>query len=90
MISFQLGIKTIFDENNADINMLKSNEKLFVSDAIQKAFIIVDEDGTEAAASTGKHITILKYIIIGLEHFIRMTSNHSWVGNRQTFAFILK
>lgn len=77
MISFQLGIKTIFDENNADINMLKSNEKLFVSDAIQKAFIIVDEDGTEAAASTGKHITILKYIIIGLEHFIRMTSNHS-------------
>ncbi|KAI8420398.1 hypothetical protein MSG28_008899 [Choristoneura fumiferana] len=38
--------------NYADIDMLKSNEKLFVSDAIQKALIIVDEQGTEAAACT--------------------------------------
>ncbi|XP_073954098.1 serine protease inhibitor 3/4-like [Choristoneura fumiferana] len=51
-----LGIKSIFDEKYADIDMLKSNEKLFVSDAIQKALIIVDEQGTEAAACTGKHI----------------------------------
>ncbi|XP_073954074.1 antichymotrypsin-2-like isoform X2 [Choristoneura fumiferana] len=47
-----LGIKSIFDEKNADIDMLKSNQKLFVSDAIQKALIIVDEQGTEAAACT--------------------------------------
>ncbi|XP_073954086.1 serine protease inhibitor 3/4-like isoform X1 [Choristoneura fumiferana] len=48
-----LGIKSIFDAKNADIDMLKSNEKLFVSDAIQKALIIVDENGTKAAACTG-------------------------------------
>ncbi|XP_073954087.1 antichymotrypsin-2-like isoform X2 [Choristoneura fumiferana] len=47
-----LGIKSIFDAKNADIDMLKSNEKLFVSDAIQKALIIVDENGTKAAACT--------------------------------------
>ncbi|KAI8420406.1 hypothetical protein MSG28_008904 [Choristoneura fumiferana] len=48
----ELGIKSIFDGEKADIDMLKSNEKLFVSDAIQKALIIVDENGTEAAAAT--------------------------------------
>ncbi|XP_073954089.1 antichymotrypsin-2-like isoform X2 [Choristoneura fumiferana] len=54
----ELGVKTIFDDKKADINMLKSNEKLFVSDAIQKALIIVDENGTEATASTTSNVQI--------------------------------
>ncbi|KAI8420407.1 hypothetical protein MSG28_008905 [Choristoneura fumiferana] len=54
----KLGVKTIFDDKKADINMLKSNEKLFVSDAIQKALIIVDENGTEATASTTSNVQI--------------------------------
>ncbi|KAI8420394.1 hypothetical protein MSG28_008898 [Choristoneura fumiferana] len=45
--------------NNADIDMLKSNEKLFVSDAIQKALIIVDENGTKAAACTAFDIKFM-------------------------------
>ncbi|XP_073954095.1 serine protease inhibitor 3/4-like, partial [Choristoneura fumiferana] len=47
-----LGIKSIFNEQKADIDILKSNQNLFVSHAIQKALIIVDEQGTEAAACT--------------------------------------
>ncbi|XP_073953255.1 antichymotrypsin-2-like [Choristoneura fumiferana] len=49
----KLGVKSIFGENNSDIDMLLSNETLFVSEAIQKAYIEVDEKGTEATASTG-------------------------------------
>ncbi|XP_073954070.1 serpin B7-like [Choristoneura fumiferana] len=39
--------------------MLASNERLYVSTAVQKAFIVVDETGTEAAASTA----IMKRVI---------------------------
>lgn len=49
-----MGVKSIFDGHNSDIDILQSNEKLFVSEAIQKAFIEVDEKGTEAAAASGK------------------------------------
>ncbi|KAI8420404.1 hypothetical protein MSG28_008902 [Choristoneura fumiferana] len=52
----KLGVKSIFGENNSDIDMLLSNETLFVSEAIQKAYIEVDEKGTEATASTGKSL----------------------------------
>ncbi|XP_063365347.1 alaserpin-like [Cydia amplana] len=48
----KMGIKTIFDPKKSDVNMLSSNDRQFVSEAIQKAFIAVDELGTEAAAAT--------------------------------------
>ncbi|XP_047992729.1 serine protease inhibitor 3/4-like isoform X2 [Leguminivora glycinivorella] len=48
----KMGINLIFDQNKSEINMLSSDDRLFVSEAIQKAFIAVDELGTEAAAAT--------------------------------------
>ncbi|CAH0600569.1 unnamed protein product [Chrysodeixis includens] len=50
----KLGIKTIFNRGGSGITkMLNTNEDLFVSKAVQKAFIEVNEEGAEAAAATG-------------------------------------
>lgn len=46
-----LGIKDIFDESKADFRHL-SSEPVYVSKALQKAKIEVNEDGTKAAAAT--------------------------------------
>lgn len=50
----QLGISDIFDSGKANLNgLLQSGRPLYVSKAIHKAFIEVDEEKTEAAAATG-------------------------------------
>ena len=47
-----LGVQSCFTEGLADLSGITSEEKLFISDVIQSAKIICDEDGTEAAAAT--------------------------------------
>nr|XP_046244415.1 glia-derived nexin [Scatophagus argus] len=46
-----LGITDIFNENRADFRHL-STEPVYVSKALQKAKVVVNEDGTKAAAAT--------------------------------------
>lgn len=54
-ICLQLGITKIFNKQNSGLTrILNNDEPLFVSEAIQKAFIEVNEEGAEAAAATGK------------------------------------
>ncbi|XP_041974476.1 antichymotrypsin-2-like isoform X3 [Aricia agestis] len=49
----KLGIKAIFDSSNSGLTkILNNNESLYVSKAVQKAFIEVNEEGAEAAAAT--------------------------------------
>lgn len=49
----QLGMPTAFDESKADFSgMTRSKQPLFIGAALHKAFITVDELGTEAAAAT--------------------------------------
>lgn len=47
-----LGVKDCFTQGLADFSGITSEEKLFISDVIQSAKIICDEEGTEAAAAT--------------------------------------
>lgn len=55
----KLGIKSIFDRANSGLTkILNADEPLFVSKAVQKAFIEVNEEGAEAAAATAMGIAL--------------------------------
>lgn len=63
---FQEKIPTAFD-GRANLQGI-SDTKLFVSKMIQKAFIKVDEEGTEAAAATGEFPSCFSPWCLGFLH----------------------
>lgn len=52
----QLGMGEMFSDNANLSGLLESAEPLKVSDVVHKAFIEVNEEGSEAAAATGKKL----------------------------------
>ncbi len=53
-ILIQMGVKDVFDGSKADLSkMFKNNNDFYVSKAIHKTHIELDEKGTKAAAATG-------------------------------------
>lgn len=63
----ELGLETAFDPSNAKLQGFNENldtKSLFIDEIIQKAFIEVNEEGTEAAAATG---VLAKSALINLD-----------------------
>ena len=48
-----MGMKLAFQSSAADFSGMSTREGMFISAAIHKAFVDVNEEGTEAAAATG-------------------------------------
>ena len=47
-----MGILDAFDRDNADFSNMTGKKELFISNVLHKAYLKVDEEGTEAAAAT--------------------------------------
>ncbi|XP_077077709.1 leukocyte elastase inhibitor-like isoform X2 [Siphateles boraxobius] len=52
-----MGMVDVFDMQKVNLSGMSSNNDLVLSNVIHKAFVVVNEEGTEAAAATGAVIT---------------------------------
>ncbi|KAJ8734084.1 hypothetical protein PYW07_014635 [Mythimna separata] len=79
----KLGINAIFDKGNSGLTkILNVPEPLYVSKAVQKAFIEVNEEGAEAAAATAMGIAMFSAMV-------DFTPVPSFVADRPFLAAIL-
>jgi serpin B len=56
-----MGMPTPFNDGAADFSGITEQERLFIAAAVHKAFVDVNEKGTEAVAATGITMTVSSY-----------------------------
>ena len=75
----EMGMPTAFDPGKADFSgMNGEGEKLFITAVVHKAFVEVNEEGTEAAAATG--------VVVGL----RSAPRHPVFRADRPFVFLIR
>lgn len=58
-----MGLMDLFSPS-ANLRGITDTENIFVSEVIQKTFINVHENGTEAAAATGRTLILLSTTVV--------------------------
>ena len=58
-----MGMATAFSPEEADFSGMSSREGLYVSAVVHKAFVDVNEEGTEAAAATGIAVGTTSFVV---------------------------
>jgi serpin B len=71
-----LGMTDAFDSRKADFSGMTGNHDLFISDVIHKAFVAVDEKGTEAAAATA---VIMVGMSAPLQQKVHLVIDHPFI-----------
>jgi|SRR5271157_57023 len=71
-----LGMTDAFDSNKADFSGMTGNHDLFISDVIHKAYVAVDEKGTEAAAATA---VIMQAMSMPVQQKVHLVIDHPFI-----------
>jgi serpin B len=84
-----LGMATAFDTSNADFSNMTDKDQLYISEVAHEAFIAVDEQGTEAAATTG--VTMVASATTATIRLVELTIDRPFifaVRDRETGAIL--
>jgi serpin B len=72
----EMGMRDAFSPDDADFSGMTGNPELFISDVVHKAFVAVDEAGTEAAAATA---VIVGTTSVPTEPPVEVTIDHPFI-----------